>query len=268
MKTRAITAIVLLLIVSIPLYFQGITLDIFILALGMYASYELNKMYRVKKKLPVAAEIYFYLCLLGSIVMLIIGENSWLPLHALVVGIGVFSVLHRDFEDFGLSQISFYIFNFIFIYLTMSTVYASLEIGFYVFLYPIITAIVVDTGGYLGGYFFGKNKLIPEVSPKKTWEGAIASTIAGTLLGTLYLLNVLDIEGTVVILVIIATTFVVSIFSQFGDLFASSLKREFGIKDFSNLFPGHGGVLDRIDGIIFNFLVFTLIYEVALSFFL
>jgi len=266
MRTRTITALIMLIVVAIPIYFQGMVLNLFILAIGMFASYELNKMYKTKKKLPLMAEIYFYACLLIAIVLLIIGQSSWLPLYGLIVGIGVFSVLHRDVKDFGLSQISFYIFNYIFIYLTMSSVYMTLELNFYVFLYPIITAVVVDTGGYLGGYFFGKRKLIPEISPKKTIEGAISSTFFGTLIGTLYLVKVFGLSYFSFPLVL--TTLIVSIFSQFGDLFASSLKREFGIKDFSNLFPGHGGVLDRIDGIIFNFLVFTLIYEVGLRFFI
>ncbi len=266
MKTRAITAFVMLIIVSVPLYFKGLTLDFFILGIGMFAAYELNKMYKNKFKLPVLSEIYFYLCLLIAILMLIKGIYSWLPLYALILGVGINIVLHKDLEDFGLSHMTFYTFNYTFIFLALSSIYKTLDMNFNIFLYPIITAVVVDTAGYLGGYFFGKRKLIPEVSPKKTIEGAISSTFFGTLIGTAYLLWAFDLSN--ISYAVVLTTFVVSIFSQFGDLFASAIKREFKIKDFSSIFPGHGGVLDRIDGIIFNFLIFTLIFEVALRYFL
>lgn len=104
-----------------------------------------------------------------------------------------------------------------------------------------------DTFAYFSGYFLGKNKLIPEVSPKKTvegfWGGVIGSALSTMILG--YILG----EN---IYVMMAGGIFGSMISQLGDLFASYIKRILNIKDYGNIMPGHGGVLDRFDSIIFT----------------
>ena len=108
-----------------------------------------------------------------------------------------------------------------------------------------IVAFLTDTFAYFTGYLFGKHKLIPKVSPKKTVEGSIGG-IVGSTVGCIifgYLFN-LDMTAMVII------GSIGSIVAQFGDLFASSIKRYVGIKDYGKLIPGHGGVLDRFDSVI------------------
>lgn len=100
----------------------------------------------------------------------------------------------------------------------------------------------------------GRHKLLPEVSPKKTWEGSIGGTVMGTLVGVCYYVTVIDPNVSMV--GIILTTVFLSILGQFGDLVFSSIKRYFGKKDFSQIMPGHGGILDRLDSIIFVVLGF------------
>lgn len=119
------------------------------------------------------------------------------------------------------------------------------ELGkIYVWLIFVI-AFATDTFAYFSGYLFGKHKLIPKVSPKKTIEGAIGgilgSTICAILFGYIFKLNIVP-------LVLIGS--IGSIVAQFGDLFASSIKRYVGIKDYGKLIPGHGGILDRFDSVI------------------
>lgn len=108
-----------------------------------------------------------------------------------------------------------------------------------------IVAFITDTCAYFTGYLFGKNKLIPSISPKKTIEGSIGGIIGSTIVclifGYIFELNI----G---IMLIIGS--VGSVVAQIGDLFASSIKRYVGIKDYGNLIPGHGGVLDRFDSVI------------------
>jgi phosphatidate cytidylyltransferase len=109
-----------------------------------------------------------------------------------------------------------------------------------------------DTFAYFGGMFFGKRKLCPDISPKKTVAGAISGTLFGTLAGV----AVFWIAHGSPLMGLIALP--LSIVSQFGDLSASIIKRYFGVKDYGKLFPGHGGMVDRFDSIIPTSIVSTI----------
>ena len=101
----------------------------------------------------------------------------------------------------------------------------------------------------------GKHKLLEEISPKKTWEGTIGGTIIGTFVSTVFYVTV--INPNINLGIIILVSLFLSIIGQFGDLVFSAIKRYYGKKDFSNIMPGHGGVLDRLDSLIFVLLGFT-----------
>lgn len=108
-----------------------------------------------------------------------------------------------------------------------------------------------DMFAYFGGTLFGKHKLCPSISPKKTVEGSVCATFAGVLFGlALYFVQSVW-RGAVPLAVLLPLGLGCGILSQAGDLFASKLKRWAGVKDFSSIFPGHGGVMDRIDSILF-----------------
>ena len=115
--------------------------------------------------------------------------------------------------------------------------------------------MITDSYAYFGGRLIGKTKLIPSISPNKTWEGTIVGSLVGTFVCTVYYLTVIDSNASV--FVIAGIVLLLSIVGQLGDLFFSAIKRRFKVKDFSNLMPGHGGVLDRLDSIIFVMLTFT-----------
>ena len=123
--------------------------------------------------------------------------------------------------------------------------------GAYVFWLVFIGAWVTDTMAYFTGFFFGKHKLIVEVSPKKTVEGAIGGTLFSGIAYVIYgivLSHLCDVRVNLIVLFIAGIT--AAVVSQFGDLAASIIKRQSDIKDYGSLFPGHGGVLDRFDSII------------------
>lgn len=120
-----------------------------------------------------------------------------------------------------------------------------------VILTGLLSAVSCDTFALFGGMAFGKHKLAPVVSPKKTIEGSITGMVVtvGVAAGAWFLFNDY-IECSVWLYML--TAFICTITSQIGDLSASFIKREAGIKDFSNLIPGHGGMLDRIDSILLS----------------
>ncbi|WP_294579267.1 phosphatidate cytidylyltransferase [uncultured Thomasclavelia sp.] len=127
----------------------------------------------------------------------------------------------------------------------------------YGFQYVILLALATygsDTGAYFSGVFFGKHKLIPRLSPKKTIEGSIGGIILGTIMSVAYGTYLGYIDNNPIL---ISAFFVLTMTGQIGDLVFSAVKRFFGVKDYSNLLPGHGGILDRIDSIVFNAVVFS-----------
>jgi phosphatidate cytidylyltransferase len=149
------------------------------------------------------------------------------------------------------------------------------EVGYMGIILTIVIAMLTDTCAYLFGMGFGHNKLIPEVSPKKTVEGCIGGFVGG-LVGAVVCYLVFKFSGWFTVLEIVSSGVSICAFlilgvfgsymTQLGDLVASAYKRKFGIKDFSNIFPGHGGFMDRVDGQMFvaiaSYIVLTLLFVV------
>ena len=132
-------------------------------------------------------------------------------------------------------------------------------IGLYQVIYCLLIATMTDTFALFGGKLFGKNKLCKEISPNKTVEGSITGSVIGTIIATLFYYYFI---GDMNLGILIPLTFVLTIFGQVGDLFFSSIKRYYNIKDFSNIIPCHGGILDRLDSLLFitlGFLLYILI---------
>ena len=127
----------------------------------------------------------------------------------------------------------------------------DLKNGEFYWIFMFIGAWMTDVFTYFTGRLFGKHKLIPEISPKKTVEGAIGGTVFCVLGFVIYAIILREHFNVMVSVWICALTgLLAAIVSQIGDLAMSALKRHYGIKDFSNLLPGHGGILDRFDSII------------------
>ena len=123
--------------------------------------------------------------------------------------------------------------------------------GVYIFALVFVAAWMCDVFAYFTGRFFGKHKLAPHLSPKKTVEGSIGGivfAIVGCVLYGLAVESFTDLSANYIVLALIGLS--LSIISQIGDLWASLIKREHGIKDYSQMLPGHGGVMDRFDSIL------------------
>lgn len=126
------------------------------------------------------------------------------------------------------------------------------EYGKLMVLAPFVVSVMTDTMAFFVGRKLGKVKLAPGISPKKTWEGAVGGLVGG--IGG-FMLYALILNRTCQVPVLWGrlafTGFFVSVISQFGDLSFSYIKRRFGLKDYGNIMPGHGGVLDRLDSVLF-----------------
>ena len=119
------------------------------------------------------------------------------------------------------------------------------EFGFVALMFVLLIVWVTDIGGYFAGRGIGGPKLWPRVSPKKTWAGAIGGLVLGLVVAAGFALL-----GCGQMLPLLLLGAVLSIVSQFGDLFESAVKRRFDVKDSSHIIPGHGGLLDRLDGFV------------------
>lgn len=146
-------------------------------------------------------------------------RSKWALLGLLYVGLPIFSL----------------------IYLRSDEIY-----GFYAIIYLFLIVWGTDTTAYFAGRYFGGKKLAPSISPGKTWSGFYGGLFGGFIIGALFAIS---INQSPVMLASIGL--VLSLIAQAGDLFESGIKRHFGVKDSSHLIPGHGGILDRLDGVIF-----------------
>jgi phosphatidate cytidylyltransferase len=124
----------------------------------------------------------------------------------------------------------------------------SADLGLTALFYVFAIVWATDTGAFFAGRTIGGAKLWPRVSPKKTWAGAIGGLVAAVAAGALVAWG----AGLVVSTPLVATAFLLSVACQLGDLFESAVKRRFGVKDSGHIIPGHGGLMDRVDGLIFT----------------
>lgn len=131
----------------------------------------------------------------------------------------------------------------------------SLENGRFKLLLALTIIVFADIGGYVAGKLFGQHKLAPTISPGKTWEGLLG----GMALQLLLIMGLMFYMPEINALSLCLLVFPVAIASVIGDLFESMLKRQRGIKDSSNLLPGHGGFLDRLDGVMAALPIFFVI---------
>ena len=291
MKQKTITGI-LLAIVLVPLVLLGgIPIIILGILLGTIGSFELIRMHINKRGLD---KKYQYIMPIFTLIMLIIIGLKMLGINIdimyiicsfilLSIILMIISILNKNIL---MSDVIYFIFSMIYpgilvmLIINIRLIDITPEViipenyyydGLLVFLYLIITTICTDIFAQVIGLKYGKHKLCPAISPKKSIEGSIGGSIVSTILGSLFLIlcihfnyvHIIEINSIWNILLIILVTLVLSILGQFGDLIASRLKREYEIKDFGNIFPGHGGVMDRFDSLLISgtalFIILTIL---------
>lgn len=259
MKTRVIFGVGGFAFVLLALYvLPPVVLEAVVAALCVLATYEVLASTKL-----VHNRLQLLLCLLTSL-LLAVGHSTLVSLELTAVGQGLayvllvlsFAILLRFHETMNAAQIAWGFFGALVVpYLLLSLLrifQMEAHHGSFIVLLPLLAAWGADTCALFAGMFFGKRKLAPVVSPKKTVEGAIGGVIGGALLVLLaaVLLNVfLDLEIPVWTALVLGG--VGAVMGEVGDLSFSIIKRQTGIKDYGSIFPGHGGVLDRFDSVIF-----------------
>ena len=263
MLTRILTGTIATCLFIPICYFSDYV--VFPIAIGLFsliAVYEMAKCLKFDKKLLITIPMYiiaFGLPILRFYILDIFksGANSSFLTCAmiLVFGMLIYMLAYVMFKKNTINVSEILTFYAMFVYIVGC--FSSIVLvrysgsGKYMYLLVFLGAWVCDTFAYFTGRFFGKHKLIPEISPKKTVEGSIggiAFTIISFVIFGLIVNNAFDANLNYVKLCILGL--VLSIVSQIGDLIASCVKRQYEIKDYGNLFPGHGGILDRFDSVM------------------
>ncbi len=252
-KTRLLSGIVLVAAALVLLITGGEVLLAALCMISLVGMYELYRIYKMEQTLAAAiaygAALLYYLDL----------YFQWIP-HIMMYILGLLTVLLAvyvlAYPKYHASQIQALFFGVFYVAVMLSCIYQTrqMEKGAYIVWLIFLCSWGCDTCAYCVGVRFGKHKMSPVLSPKKSVEGAVGG-LAGTFLltalyGTVFQTQ-MDLTGAQVYLMA-AISVAGGLISMIGDLAASAIKRNYEIKDYGNLIPGHGGILDRFDSVIFT----------------
>ncbi len=257
MKTRVISGIIIGIVLAAVLIPGGYVLAATLLAVSFISYYELTRatgVHEEGKRFNILEVCGYLSIVVHYIQMMVVKDYSYYIFSVMFAFFLIMACYVITFPRFTATQAMTAFFCFVYAPVNMSFVYL-LRIrtyGQYFAWIPFI-AWVCDTSAYFVGRAFGKRKLVPKLSPKKTVEGAIGGILGSVAVGLIfgYILYVRETHKLVTIAVLVIITFVGSIIAQLGDLLASGIKRDHNIKDYGNLIPGHGGIMDRFDSVIF-----------------
>ena len=251
MKNRVITAAILIPITCFCMALSPITRVLFLGAAAVLCCREMRDVFG-KLDIRIASwSLYLYVA--GHAALVLLGANlvfltAWFFLMMFLIFFA--GLVHQDIGAKGaLATLSALVYPCVFFaaVIWMGTNASWIPI----FTLAILSSWVCDSFAMFGGKLFGRHKLAPEVSPKKTVEGAFCGAVGGALTG-LALYYILTPYFMLPLWLCVTAALVASSFGQVGDLAASLIKRLAGIKDYSNLIPGHGGMLDRTDSLLFS----------------
>lgn len=253
MKQRVSSAIIAILILIPFLKLGGIFFHLGVYVLSLLGLKEFMSIKETKKTIPLFVKFISYI-----ILTLIMFGNSYNDINFLIdyrIIAGAFlvylmpTVLYHNNDKYSIVDAFYLLGGIFFLGISFGLLVIVRNQSLNLLIYLLIITVFTDTFAFVTGKLIGKNKLLESISPKKTWEGSIGGTLMATIVGVMFYSMIVNTEAALT--TVIALSIFLSIISQFGDLVFSSIKRYFGKKDFSNIMPGHGGILDRLDSIIF-----------------
>lgn len=287
MKQRVITAVVLLVLLAVVVW--QINTPVLVLVIAFLAAVAANEIMRCAKventfirvvATGYAACVPFFAsakaltpwvsqAVWGKVIGAVPGVVYLIALVLVLLLAMLKGYAYTTFEDVAVSVFAGALVPFGFsVFIRLRDMFQIEQFGIYLIFYGLICALATDSGAQLAGMAFGKHKMSPNISPKKTVEGAIGGLIFSLILNAVAMIlynRLADFKmDEFAVTVLLAACLPVSFLGMMGDLSASVLKRNFGVKDFGKIFPGHGGVMDRFDSSMFTLPV---TYALALTVF-
>lgn len=287
MKQRVITAVVLLALLAVVVW--QINTPVLVLVIAFLAAVAANEIMRCAKventfirvvATGYAACVPFFAsakaltpwvsqAVWGKVIGAVPGVVYLIALVVVLLLAMLKGYAYTTFEDVAVSVFAGVLVPFGFsVFIRLRDMFQIEQFGIYLIFYGLICALATDSGAQLAGMAFGKHKMSPNISPKKTVEGAIGGLIFSLILNAVAIIlynRLADFKmDEFAVTVLLAACLPVSFLGMMGDLSASVLKRNFGVKDFGKIFPGHGGVMDRFDSSMFTLPV---TYALALTVF-
>lgn len=287
MKQRVITAVVLLALLAVVVW--QINTPVLVLMIAFLAAVAANEIMRCAKventfirvvATGYAACVPFFAsakaltpwvseAVWGKVIGAVPGVVYLIALVLVLLLAMLKGYAYTTFEDVAVSVFAGALVPFGFsVFIRLRDMFQIEQFGIYLIFYGLICALATDSGAQLAGMAFGKHKMSPNISPKKTVEGAIGGLIFSLILNAVAMIlynRLADFKmDEFAVTVLLAACLPVSFLGMMGDLSASVLKRNFGVKDFGKIFPGHGGVMDRFDSSMFTLPV---TYALALTVF-
>ena len=287
MKQRVITAVVLLALLAVVVW--QINTPVLVLVIAFLAAVAANEIMRCAKventfirvvATGYAACVPFFAsakaltpwvsqAVWGKVIGAVPGVVYLIALVLVLLLAMLKGYAYTTFEDVAVSVFAGALVPFGFsVFIRLRDMFQIEQFGIYLIFYGLICALATDSGAQLAGMAFGKHKMSPNISPKKTVEGAIGGLIFSLFLNAVAIIlynRLADFKmDEFAVTVLLAACLPVSFLGMMGDLSASVLKRNFGVKDFGKIFPGHGGVMDRFDSSMFTLPV---TYALALTVF-
>ena len=259
MKKRIISAIIALAIVIPLIVVGGVAFNIGVYIISLVALKELLDTKASKKQIPIFIQLIAYIFM--TIILISNSKDisnvftlDYRILAALFMAFLIPAVFYHERSKYSINDAFFLIGSLLFLGISMSLLILVRSINLNLLIFLLLIPMATDIFAYVTGMLIGKHKLLEEISPKKTIEGMVGGTLMGVFIGAMFHHTVIDPTFSKIEILLICTF--LSLLGQYGDLVFSAIKRYFGIKDFSNLMPGHRGILDRLDSIIFVLLGF------------
>lgn len=260
MKQRVLTAI-LIIAIAIPLLIIGkVPFAVAIAVLSVGGFYELVKLREGENKLPTLMKVIASVLLI--LLTLVQGGTSYefavdYRITTAVIFFLTIPIIFYNKNKYNITDALFLIGSVFFLGLAFNYFIAVRNLGLNNLIFLLLITVFTDTFAYFTGMLIGKHKMSPNISPKKTWEGFVGGLVFGTFISTCFYYTAFSFDGSLFALIFAIAC--LSIIGQIGDLVFSAIKRYYGVKDYSNLLPGHGGILDRVDSILFVLLAFSFI---------